>query len=324
MKHTYSGLILLLTTVLFSCRKEGNDIDIKTYDQQQIEAYIRSNNLTSMKRDLTDGDTTGIYYEIIGQGANTPENVLNYDTRISFVYSAKSLDGKFVQADTILNHSYSFVGRLLDNTGSALLPKGLMLAIHNLAKYKGTRAKFIIPSRLAYGRSGSGTGDGRLPGNQSLEYYVNIINNQADYDDQVISKYLTANNLTGYTKLPAGDPFAGLYYKVTQKGTGTETILPTSTVVTQFTGRYLNGPYLNQTIFSEANDASGYTSVVQDNIPGFAAALQKGTAGGKLSFFIPSRYAYGTNGSANQSTGALSIPANMILHFEINLLTVTN
>jgi FKBP-type peptidyl-prolyl cis-trans isomerase FkpA len=320
MKQIYFALILLLSMGVASCRKSGNDVDIKTYDQQQIDAYIKANNLTNMKRDVTDGDTSGIYYEILSQGYGAG-NELNYETPVSLVYSIKSLDGSYVTSDTILNHSYNFVG--------TSTPKGLMIALHNLAKFKGTRAKFLIPSRLAYGQSGSGTGPGRLPGNQSLEYYVNVINNQNLYDDQVISKYLAANNLVGYTRIPSGE-YEGLYYKITKQGTGTEPIKLTSTVAMQYTGRLINGPYLNQTIFDQANTETGTTFSpggslsLENTVAGFAGGVQKATAGAQLSLFIPSKLGYGTGSRTDQTTGLVSIPANSILHFEMNILTVTN
>jgi FKBP-type peptidyl-prolyl cis-trans isomerase FkpA len=311
MKQTYFALFLFLAIGLFSCRKEGNDIDIKTYDQQQIDAYIKANNLTNMKRDMTDGDTSGIYYEILAQGAGAP---LNYDTPTSLVYSIKTLDGKYAQADTIINHSYNFIG--------TTTPKGLMIALRNLARFKGTRAKFIIPSRLAYGSTGSGTGSSRLPGNESLEYYVNVINNQDLYDEQVIQKYLTANGLTGYIKTSTG-----LWYKITKPGTGTVTIVPTSSVTVQYTGSFLNSTYGNGSIFDQYNDQgttnTGNTFSVDGVIPGWTEGLQKVTAGSQLSLFIPSKLAYGTAGSKDAS-GNTVIPPNSILHFEMNILTVTN
>ena len=317
MKQIYFALILLLTMGVVSCRKSENDVDIKTFDQQQIEAYIKANNLTNMKRDLTDGDTTGIYYEILAQGYGAG-NELNYETPVSLVYSFKSLDGSFTSTDTIYNHSYSYLGLLTNNGGSAM-PKGLITALHNLAKFKGTRAKFLIPSRLAYGRSGSGTGPGRLPGNQSLECYVNVINNQAAYDDQSITKYMAANNLTGYTKTASG-----LYYKLVQPGTGTVFPSASATVTTQYTGSLLNGTNFD-TASNDQETTNVGVSFTLNNLAaiGFGEGMQKGTAGSRLSLFLPSKLGYGVSVQRDESQN-VRIPANSVLHFEIILLTVTN
>jgi FKBP-type peptidyl-prolyl cis-trans isomerase FkpA len=317
MKQIYFALILLLSMSVVSCRKSGNDVDIKTYDQQQIDAYIKVNNLNNMKRDVTDGDTSGIYYEILSQGYGAG-NELNYETPVSLVYSIKSLDGSFAATDTIFNHSYSYVGLLTNNAGLAM-PKGLTIALHNLAKFKGTRAKFLIPSRLAYGQGGSGTGPGRLPGNQSLECYVNVINNQSAYDDQIITKYMAANNLTGYTKTASG-----LYYKVTQPGTGTVFPSASASVTTQYTGSLLNGTNFDTSSNDQGTTNVGVILALDNLIPGFSEGMQKGTAGSRLSLFIPSKLGYGTAGSVDQNTRVVTIPANSVLHFEINLLTVTN
>lgn len=307
MKQTYLALFLFLTIGLFSCRKEGNDIDIKTYDQQQIDAYIKANNLTNMKRDMTDGDTTGIYYEILGQGAGDP---LNYETPTSVVFSVKSLDGKYAQSDTIFNHTYNFIG--------TTTPKGLMLALRNLARFKGTRAKFIIPSRLAYGPNGSGTGSTRLPGNESLEYYVNVINNQDLYDEQVIQKYMSANGLNGYTKTASG-----LWYKITKPGTGTVFPSSSATVTAQYSGSFLNGTFFDIASNDQNTTNVGIDLPLDNLVTGFSEGIQKGTAGAQLSLFIPSKLGYGT-AEARDGSGELIRPANSILHFEINLLTVTN
>jgi len=310
MKQSYLALFLLVILGLCSCRKDDNDIDIKTYDQNQIQAYIAANGLTNMKRDLTDGDTTGIYYEILAAGTGA---ALDYDQRVSLVLSTKSLDGAYAVTDTIVNHQYNYVGNLS--------PKGLMLAIHNLALRKGTRAHFIIPSRLAYGRNGLGTGSSRLRGNQSLDYYVNVIDNQDQYDDQVIQKYLSTNGLSGYTKTASG-----LWYKVTAPGTGTVLPSSTSTVTAQYTGSILNGTQFDIASNDQSTTNVGI-SITLDNsgTVGFAEGIQKGTAGSKLSLFVPSKLAYGTAAAGTQDqTGNYTIPPNSILHFEINLLTVTN
>ena len=69
-------------------------------------------------------------------------------------------------------------------TQAQALPKGLQIAIHNLIKYKGTRARVLIPSRLAYGVNGypeAGSASNvntRIAGNQCLDYYVNVVSDQ--------------------------------------------------------------------------------------------------------------------------------------------------
>ncbi len=65
MRQRIFTLLFIAAVALVSCRKDHVDVDIKTYDQQQIENYINVHGLTAMKRDTTDGDTTGIYYQLL-------------------------------------------------------------------------------------------------------------------------------------------------------------------------------------------------------------------------------------------------------------------
>src|ERR1700761_173922 len=140
MKQTLTTLLLLCTIGimsfgLVSCHKDNNNVDIKTYDQQQIQNYITANRLTGMKRDLSGGDTTGIYYQILRPGTG---KVIDYSDDISYVYTIKTLDGQYSVVDTVVNHAYNYVGHLS--------PPGLILAMKNIIVNEGTQARIIIPS----------------------------------------------------------------------------------------------------------------------------------------------------------------------------------
>ncbi|CAM3772977.1 FKBP-type peptidyl-prolyl cis-trans isomerase [Mucilaginibacter galii] len=317
MKQSYLALFFLTVLGLCSCRKDGNDIGIKEYDQNQIDAYIKANNLTGMQRDKAGNvDTTGIYYQIFNQGKG---EALDYDKRVSLVYTVKSLDGKYAITDTFVNRNYYYVG--------AATPKGLMLALHNLAKTKGTQGRFLIPSHLAYGSAGTGVGSSRLPGNESLDFTVSVLND-ADidkYDDAAIQKYLTANNLTGYQKVVSSKfPQSSLYRQITLVGTGTVPAIQTSTVNVQYTGKLFNN-----TIFDEFNDQEtgnvGKPLGLENGvIQGWKDGLIGVVAGSKVSLIIPSRLAYGFSANVNPTTGATVIPATSCLRFDMNVLTVTN
>lgn len=310
MKQTLTTLLLLctiglMTVGLISCNKDANkNIGIKEYDQQQIQNYITANGLTGMTRDLSGGDTTGMYYQIYRKGTG---KVLDYPDDISFIYTIKTLDGSYTVTDTVVNHAYNYVGHLT--------PNGLMLAVKNILINNGTQARVLIPSHLAYGTSGSGTGSTRLPGNESLDYYINIIDNQATYDDLCIQNYMKVNGLTGYTKTSTG-----LYYKITQVGTGTVPITENSIVGLQYTSKLFNA-----TIFDEYNASdSTATSVSYDNmVPGWQEGLKKVTKGAKLSLIMPSGLAYGKYPSS-YSFSTSSPPVNSAIQTDFNIESVTN
>ena len=311
MKQKLFTLLLLSTVGLLSCRKSQVDLNIKQFDQQQIQNYIAANGITGMMRDTVGGDTTGIYYQVIEpvQGVGGVLTQYNYTDQISLVYSLNSFDGKYLSNDTTANHYYEYLGHLTST--SQPLAYGLMLGIHNDAKYKGTKIRFLIPSHLAYGTNGSGTGsktltNGRIAGNQCLDYTIHIIDNQAIYDQQVIKNYMTANSLTGYTETASG-----LWYKITTPGTGTDPITYNSTVSLTYNGLLMDG-----ISFGSFTTTGGVPFNIPDVVSGFQEGLELVTSGASISFIMPSALGYGTGGS----TG---IPPNSCLRYDCTISTVS-
>jgi len=268
-----------------------------------------------MKRDKTSGDTTGMYYQIINPGDSvyngTPIPRLDFPDKIAFVFSLRSFDGKYVQSDTIANHYDDYLGHITSNR----LPAGLQLAIYNILKHRGGSMRLLIPSHLAYGVSGYGSGsilntNTRIAGNQCLDYYVHVIgniptDNQATYDDLVIRNYMQANGLTGYTKVQSTTlPGNYYYYKIITPGTGATQITDNSTITYTATGQLFNA-----TIFDNENATAGSTQPVFGFVPGVKEALENfATTDTKISILMPSVLGYGEvpNGS---------IPPNSCLRF---------
>lgn len=308
MKQTIFTLLVLISIGLISCRKDRNDPDIKQYDQTQIQNYIAANSITGMLRDTTDGDTTGIYYKILSQGRGTP---MDYSDQISFVFTVRTLDGKFISLDSLnANHFYGYLGHV-----SSSLPKGVQIAIHNLIKYKGTSARVIVPSHLAYGVNGYGSGSSsnantHIGGNQSLDYYINVVSNQEVYDDAIINNYIKAKSLTGFTKTADG-----VYIKIATPGTGSDLINPDSYITCTYSGKCLNDVVFDSTSLQGATSSS---FTVSDLVKGVQEGLTGQTASSAVSIIIPSRFGYGTGGSGT------SISANTVLYFDFTIASVTN
>jgi len=285
-------------------------MDIKAYDKQQILNYMSANGITGMVRDTVGGDTSGIYYQVINPG--DPTKQIDYPDAISFVYAIKSFDNKFVADDTVANHYYGYAGHIT--------PNGLMIGIHNDLKYKGAKVRFLIPSHLAYGTNGAGSGSktittGRIAGNQCLDYTVNLINNQQLYDDMVINNYMAANALTGYIKTESTVmPGNYYYYKITTPGTGTAKIDYNSSIYAQYNGRLLNGQ-----VFDSNVTAAGALLQAPDLTTGAFETLEHATVGTVISVIIPSTLAFGTVGGS----AAVVIPANACVRFEFTVISVT-
>jgi FKBP-type peptidyl-prolyl cis-trans isomerase FkpA len=311
MKLKFFILLLLPVICFVSCRKITNDPDIKAYDQQQIQSYIAANGITGMVSDNAGGDTTGTWHKIINPGAT--DSLVDFPSTISYVYTIRTFDGKYIVADTVLNHFYGVLGHVV--------PTGLMLAIRNDLKYRGGQMRVLVPSHMAYGKNGVGTGsitltNGRIAGNQCLDITVNLIKNQDDYDQLVIKNYMAANNLSGYTEIASGSS-AGLWYKITTPGTGN--VINDNSVITQnYTLYLMNNTNPDQNIYASTNTFTISDLASGGYAQGYVEALRLlGKAGGAISIIVPSKLAYGTSAFNG-------VPANGCLRWDISNVTVTN
>jgi FKBP-type peptidyl-prolyl cis-trans isomerase FkpA len=313
MKQTIFTLLLLSTIGFVSCRKNGTEPNIVQYDKAQIQNYIKANGITGMQQDTVGGDTSGIYYKIILPGSGAP---LAYSDEVSFVYTLRSFDGKYISSDTILNQYLGYVGHMVN----ANYPAGLQLSVINDLKYSGASMRVLIPSYLAYGINGYGSGSinvagSHIAGNQCLDYYIHVINKQPDtvaqynYDEQVINNYLTAQKLSGYQN------DGGVYYKIQTAGSGTDPITDNTTIECTYNVKILNG-----TVLQSENSSVGVDSVsldVPSLIPGVTRMLEKHAVKGTvISMLIPSGQAYGL-------TSPSGFPANACLNFTCTIVDVS-
>jgi FKBP-type peptidyl-prolyl cis-trans isomerase FkpA len=305
MKQTTFTFLLFATIALVSCRKDNYGPTIREYDEDQIKSYISARGLTGMTR-----DTSGIYYNISNAGTGA---AIEYSDNISVVFSVRSVDGKYISTDTISNHFQAFAGHIsLINNPLGIGVPGVQMAIHNILNHRGAAARIIVPSRLAYGVSGAGSGSseltsGRIAGNQSLDYYIHIIDKQADYDVASIKRYFANNNLTSVMQY---DP-AGFWYQVSVPGTGTVAITKNSTVGITYTATLFNG-----TVVDEYNTAPPRRFDVPELIDGVQTALKKyATAGTLMTVIMPSALAYG-------KTPAGAVPANSCFRFDVRVISV--
>ena len=337
MEQKFYALLLLLSIGFFSCRKDRNSVPIKQYDQTQIENYIAANGITGMVRDTAGGDTTGIYYKIIQQ-APAGEKQLGYADLISMVFTIKSFDGLYTQQDTINNHFYDYAGHIINEN----LPNGLELAVLHDLKYAGATMRVLIPSHLAYGVSGNGSGsktqtNARIAGNQCLDYYINVVASnayaqtpaqatanlvkfkamQAVYDDKVIKNYMADSSLVNYTKITdVSSQYNGLYYKVLKPDTAFDAITLNSTITADYTGQLFNA-----TIFDGLHNGTNYGTIPLATTTlgaqgGLLTAVTGVSSGSKISLLIPSALGYGM-------TAQSGIPANSCLRFTFEIVTVT-
>lgn len=305
MKQTTFTLLFFAVIALASCRKNDTNPTLVEFDDEQIKTYMTANGISGLTR-----DTSGMYYKIITPGTGAP---IEYSDNLSIVYTVRSVDGKYSSTDTIINHFQDYVGRLADSgfpLGFGVI--GVQRAVHDLLKYKGASMRLMVPSRLGYGVTGAGSGSssvsaGRIAGNQCLDLYIHVINNQDDYDKATIRNFITANNL-GASAIEDAD---GYWCNIRTPGTGTVPITDNTTITATYTARLLNG-----TIVDQYNLTGGTTFEIPSLVVGVRDGLKKyGRAGSLITFIIPSAKAYGkvVNGA---------IPANSNIRFEVQIISV--
>jgi FKBP-type peptidyl-prolyl cis-trans isomerase FkpA len=283
--NRFLGLVLLLSFVLGSCERDTRTL--AEIEDEQIQAYITKNNLTGFVK-----DNTGFYYKIISQGSGT---AVKYPSYIGYYYQINSIN-------KVVDYEVSKYSPLFNYTGY-VSPTSWREALVKINR--GGEVRVITPSYLAYGKDGLGT---TIPGNTILDTKINVANDvdREIYEDALIRDYLAENNLT------AVKHSSGIYYIISNQGTGTAVTSTSATLNVAYEGRLLTG-----SIFDKATTASSLSIGLSSTIEGWQIGVPLIKQGGKIRLFIPSRYGYG-------STAQSSIPANSVLDFDIELIGVTN
>jgi peptidylprolyl isomerase len=191
---------------------------------------------------------------------------------------------------------------------------------------KGGKAKFIVPSPLAFGEMGRGA---IVPPYSTILYEVEVVDviTKADYDKQqadvkkkeeqkkenakkdesaLLKKYLKDKNIT--VKPTA----SGLYYIEKAKGTGPQPT-PGKKVKVHYTGTLLNGTKFDSS--KDRNQPFEFELGKGQVIKGWDEGVALMNAGGKAILIVPSNIAYGDREIP-------SIPAYSTLVFEVDLIEV--
>ena len=318
MKQFAFAFLAVLVLAMFSCKKDYQTLS--SYDNQNIQSYISANHLT-----MTAGDS-GIYYQVIKPGDTG--NPITDSSVIFYSFTVKTLDGKVISTDTVLNRVNSYVGinqfsypfynaTVGVTSGIFVLPAGLQYSIKKYLQKRNGIIRLLIPSNQAYGINGYTNPDTRIKilGNESLDYTVYLYNatSQLAYDTIQIRNYIKKNNLTGFKKTQSG-----LYYKIVDPGSGKDQIYNTSNVTVTYTKRLL----LSQTaIETKSLDAVALSSYIS----GWQEGLQFLNSGGKIRLLVPSGLAYGAlPQSTDPATKTYNVPPNSIMDYDLNVTAVTN
>jgi len=288
-------LVLFAAVLLTSCEKEYDSIQV--VDDTAIQTYIRQNNLTMTK------DVTGYYYNIITPG--TGSELKNSDS-VFYSYTFKTLSGRVLNQTSNISIPGTFLGYtdgfVINSSAYTLTPVREVLS----KLKRGGKATVIIPSNLAFGRNGIPALDIESNENILVELGIYTQSKRHEIDELQIDNFLAANSLTAIK-----DP-SRVRYIVTQQGTGTEPVLPSSSLSVNYTGRLLTG-----TVF-DTTDGTPTSFTLLETIKGWGI-LKNFKAGTKVRIFIPSDLGYGVAGSSSGT-----IPGNACLDFNIEIVSVTN
>ncbi|TCD27261.1 hypothetical protein EZ456_08640 [Pedobacter psychrodurus] len=278
--------LLLATTIFSSCKKEYESIEV--VDDAAIQAYLKKNNLSF------DKDTKGYYYKVTTPG--TGDVVKNQDS-VYYSYTFKTLSGQVLNQTSDLMIPGTFLGytdRFTINSVSYVFTPIREV----LTKLKrGGKATLIMPSSMAFGKNGVSFLN--IGSNENILVDLGIYpeSKRHEIDEFEINKLIANNNLTLIK-----DP-SRARYSITTPGTGTDVINVNSTIVANYTVRYLDG-----TVLQSSTDGT-FTDVLSNLYKGWQLILPgKVTAGGKLRLIIPSDLANGVSP----------------LDFDIEIVKVTN
>jgi FKBP-type peptidyl-prolyl cis-trans isomerase FkpA len=129
---------------------------------------------------------------------------------------------------------------------------------------------------------------------------------QATIDDNQIREFLAVNGIT------ATRHESGLYYVISDPGSGSLVYTSGTAVTAKYTGRFLNG--------EQFDSSSSATFPIGNVIIGWQIGIPLIQKGGKIRLLIPSALAYGHLPYGPKG----EIPANSILDFDIELINAQN
>jgi len=267
MKSLFMALFVLL---FVSCNSDDDDFgkDYKAENEQEIQAYIASNNLDATRT------STGLYYvvNVEGEGAE-----ISATSDVSVRYKGFYTDGTLLEENPGSGVSFNL---------QQVIPgwkEGLQYF------NEGGNGMLLIPSHLAYGSEDVNG----IPGGSVLIFEIEVIDYEAENEQEIVA-YIADNNLDA---MASG---TGLYYVIEEEGTGAQPEAD-SNVRVVYKGYFTNG-----SVFDES-DEIGISINLNQVIPGWTEGMQYFKEGGSGKLLIPSSLAYGRYGNSTIPNGAVVI-----------------
>lgn len=259
--------------------------ELKKKEAKEIEAYLQENSLTST---VTE---SGIHYIKTEEGSGRKIKEGDF---AKIHYIGTKLDG------TEFDQSYKRGQPFEFQVGKGRVIKGWDEGVQKMTV--GEKATLIIPSYLAYGpvkRSEV------ITANSILRFDMEVVEASSQQDD--ILSYLSENKLEG-TKTESG-----LYYAITEKGSGKQAEAGKKVKV-HYAGFLLDGTKFDSSF--DRGEPIEFMLGSGQVIKGWDEGIALLKEGDKAQFLIPSDLAYGPRGAGKV------IPPNAVLRFEVELIEV--
>lgn len=317
----YVLLLVLAISLFFACDKEFSDLEGD--EMAKLNAWIQVNNIPA--ETLTP---SGLYYISQKEGDGMSPDSGDF---VIYSYKEKRLDGVIVDTDSAylaklydlfdINYHYTPIFTKLDNSNivaegySRYMLQGLYEGLSYMKE--GGKATLIMPSSLAYGRSGRIVNQNiRINSFESLIYEVElhkVVKDPRDYEKNILQTYI-ADNYPGLQ--PINDSI--YYVQLTPPTADTVTVGKDSVVYVYYKGMFLDGFVFDTNIDSIATKLgrtfsskdSMMVTIGKDVVPGFSQALIQMKKGEWGRAILPSYCGY-------DSIGNSSIPPFTPLIFDI-------
>ncbi len=286
-----------------------------------IKAYLKKNNLKAQKT------ASGLYYIITKKG--TGPNAKPGQT-VSMNYTGKLLDETVFDSNVLPKFGHTDPFKFPLGQGRVIKGWDEGIALLN----KGSKAKLIIPSALAYGsRAMPGNANNKkgIPANSVLVFDVEMLGTEAapkqqqapkpvaavspEAEDKMIKEYIKKN------KLKAVKTASGLYYVMKQVGKGPNA-QKGQTVNMNYTGYLLDGSIFDSNILPKFGHVQPFSFPLGQGrvIKGWDEGVALLKTGGVAKLIIPSYLAYGSRAMPGNKNNPKGIPANSILVFDVEML----
>ncbi len=269
-----------------------------------IKTYLATNGITNATK-----TPSGLYIAIDEEGnGDLPKTGDN----VKMNYTGSFLDGK--KFDSNVDSAFNHVQPFSFPIGQRRVIAGWDEGVAKLKK--GAKAKFLIPSNLAYGPSGQNN----IPANSILRFDLELVDIEKQLspaerlaiDEKIMQNYITQNNISNATKTASG-----MYIVVTEAGTGDKPAVGDQ-VTMNYTGTLSDGSKFDSNVDSAFNHVQPFNFALGKGqvIKGWDEGIATLKKGSKATLIIPSGMAYGQQERPK-------IPANSPLIFNVELVDFT-